>query len=62
MAIRPRKPKRRPGPVVGPRPRQKTKIGKTIKPKPKVPSFKSFGLKSSDEIKAVIEMLKKQLK
>ena len=33
MAIRPRKPKRRLGPVGGPKPRQKTKIGKTIKPK-----------------------------
>ena len=33
MAIRLRKPKRRPGPVGGPQPRQKTKIGKTIKPK-----------------------------
>ena len=38
MAIRPRKPKRRPGPVGGPKPKQKTKIGKTIKPKrPKKP-------------------------
>ena len=45
----------------GPRIKPKKKPKKDP-PKPKKPSFDSFGLKSSDEIKAVIEMLKKQLK
>jgi hypothetical protein len=67
MAIRPRKPKRKLGPVGGPKPRQKTKIGKTIKPKLGLPVvgmpgavnkfIKSLGLTAAQQLK-----LKKQMK